>query len=101
MASPAMVLFAPSVALWIGAQSWRRKRLKRAAGDLPTRMRRQLGPEPDFVPPEGADVAPELADFARLHRKTGRVANVVVFLGAAWLLFAAYLALHGQVQTPF
>ncbi len=96
MASPAMVLFAPSIALWIGAQSWRRKRLKRAAGDLPTKLRRLLGPEPDYLPPEGGDASPEMADYAKLHRKTGRVANVVGLLACLWLLFVAYLALQGH-----
>lgn len=97
MVSPAMVLFAPSFALWLGARSWRRRRLKRAARDLPTKMRRLLGPEPDFLPPEGDGASPEMTDFAKLHRKTRRVTTVFGLLACVWLLFAAFLALQGHL----
>lgn len=97
MASPAMILFAPSVAIWLGAQSWRRKQLKRAARDLPTRVRRLLGPEPEFLPPETAETSSEMAEYVRLHRRTRRIMNLFGLLACLWLLFAAWLVFKGSM----
>lgn len=96
MESPALLLLAPAIVLWLGAQSWRRRRLKRAARDLPTRQRRLLGPEPEFLPPEDAPASPELSGFARLHRRTARVQYGIGALACLWLLFALWLMVSAQ-----
>jgi threonine/homoserine/homoserine lactone efflux protein len=93
---PYLILFGVFVALWLGAKSWRHKRLKRAVRDLPTAMRRLLGPEPDFTPPP-ADRLPEgLAEFARLYRRTNLIRRGIRWIAGLWLIYAVLLVLRKQ-----
>ena len=89
--TPEWSLVMVAVFLVMGASNWRRRRLRRATRDLPTRLYRLLGPEPDFDPPE---TLPEgLDDYAALHRRSLRVQHVVWGLACLWLVYVAYLAL--------
>lgn len=89
--TPELSLMMLAVVLIMGASNWRRRRLKRAARDLPTRLFRLLGPEPDYDPPEAL---PEgLEDFAALHKRSLRVQHWVWGLALIWLLYVTYLAL--------
>ena len=94
--NPAFILLAVSAFLWLGAQSWRRKKLKRAARDLPTRMQRLLGPEPAFEPP--ADLPDGLTGFKALHERTRRVEWAVRGLALIWLAYVLSLLLKGTFQ---
>lgn len=95
--NPHFLLFGLFFAIWLGAQSWRRRRLKRAARDLPTRLRRMLGPEPDYCPPPGDHLPAEMQDFARLHRRTARVQRALWGAAGLWLLFVIFLLLRKQL----
>ncbi|MDA7425046.1 hypothetical protein [Thalassococcus lentus] len=92
--NPYLLLFGLFFALYLGGQSWQRRRVKRAARDLPTRMQRLLGPEPEFAPPE--DVPEALQDYANLHRRAGRIKLCVWGLAFVWLAYAAFLVLRKQ-----
>ena len=90
--NPVFILLAISALLWIGAKSWRRKKIKRAARDLPTRTLRLLGPEPEFEPPE--DAPEELAGFVALHSRTRRMEWVVRGLALLWLGYVLFLLMQ-------
>ncbi|MBV6636220.1 MAG: hypothetical protein KI788_09975 [Mameliella sp.] len=89
--TPQWSLMMVAVFLVMGVSNWRRRRLKRAARDLPTRLFRQLGPEPEFdlpdSPPEG------LEDFAALQKRSLRVQHWVWGLALLWLVYVIYLAM--------
>ena len=92
---PRVLLIGIFFALFLGAKSWRRKKIKRAARDLPTRLRRQLGDEPEFAPPEPA---PEgLEAYVALHRRSARVMYFVWGLAVLWLAYVAFLLLRGPI----
>lgn len=91
--NPVFMLLAISALLWIGAQSWRRKKIKRAARDLPTRINRLLGPEPEYEAP--SDAPAELTDFIALQSRTRRVEWIVRGLALLWLGYVAFLILNG------
>ncbi|MBS0126431.1 hypothetical protein [Thetidibacter halocola] len=91
--NPHLILIGLSILLWLGAQNWRRRKLKRAVRDLPTRMQRLLGPEPSFDPPSEPPEA--LAPYATLHASTRRVEWVVRGLALLWLAYVLYLELKG------
>lgn len=88
--TPLYSLFAVFIMIWLGAQHWRRNRLKRAVRDLPTRLQRQLGPEPNFPPPTD-DVPDELAEYAAYHRKTARIQRGAWLMALAWLAYVGFL----------
>ena len=89
--NPLFILLGVSVMLWLGAQNWRRRRVKRAARDLPTRLQRLLGPEPEFAPPSEA---PEgLAPYVALHARAARVERALRGLALLWLAYVLYLAM--------
>ncbi|MCT8159236.1 hypothetical protein [Pseudoruegeria sp. SHC-113] len=96
--NPYMLLFGLAAAIWLGAQTWRRRKLKRAVRDLPTLLQRQLGPEPDYLPPEHIAQTPELAAYARLHQRTARVQRALWGLAGLWLLFVIFLVLREHIQ---
>jgi hypothetical protein len=100
MGSPALVLLAPAIALWLAAQAWRRRRLRRAVRELPTRQRRLLGPEPEFLPPEtdAAALAPEMAGYLRQRRRAGWLRAALRALAGLWLLFALWVLASGSGQ---
>jgi hypothetical protein len=81
--TPEWPLMMLAVVLVMGASQWRRRRLTRAARDLPTRLRRMLGAEPDYDLPE--DLPEGLQTFAKLQRRTLRVQNTVWGLAILWL----------------
>ncbi|SLN30326.1 hypothetical protein PSA7680_01447 [Pseudoruegeria aquimaris] len=94
--NPYILLLGLAAALWLGAQSWRRRKLRRAMQALPTRLQRQLGPEPEYAPPATAPHSPELEAFARLHRRTAQIQTGLRGLAAIWLLFVIFLVLRKQ-----
>ncbi|WP_136440104.1 hypothetical protein [Pacificoceanicola onchidii] len=94
--TPLFSLFAVFIMIWLGAQQWRRNRLKRAVRDLPTRLQRQVGPEPDYLPPEG-EIPEDLADYVALHRKTTRIQRGAWLVALAWLAYVGFL----YVQREF
>ncbi|MCC1491093.1 hypothetical protein [Cognatishimia sp. F0-27] len=95
--NPYILLFGLFFALWLGAQSWKRRKLRRAVRDLPTRMQRMLGPEPDYAPP--ADGTPEeMQDYARLYRHVGRVQRVLWGAAVLWLVYVIFLVIREQVS---
>jgi hypothetical protein len=91
-------LFAVTIMLVIGASHWRRSKLRRAVRDLPTMAQRQLGPEPDYLPPNAGDLSDDLRSYAALHKRSRRVMHVVWSLGAAWLVFVLFLLVRGTPQ---
>ena len=90
-----MVLFAVFAMLVVGSQTWRRRRVRRAARDLPTRVQRMLGPEPEFDLPEGP-LSEDLAGFAVVKRRTLWVQRAVWGVAGVWGGFVAYLMLGGM-----
>lgn len=90
--NPYILLFGLFFALFLGAKSWRHRKLRRAARDLPTRMRRLLGDAPEFVPPENPPQ--ELESYAILHRRTTVTMHIVWAVAFCWLAFAAFLVLR-------
>ena len=94
--NPMALLFGLSALMWLGAQNWRRRRLKRAARDLPTLMQRMLGPEPAFEPP--ADPPEALQRFAHLHSRTRQVEWVIRGGALLWLAYVVFLLLKGTFQ---
>jgi hypothetical protein len=94
--NPMALLFGLSALMWLGAQNWRRRRLKRAARDLPTLMQRMLGPEPAFDPP--ADPPEALQRFAHLHSRTRQVEWVIRGAALLWLAYVVFLLLKGTFQ---
>ncbi|WP_439522571.1 hypothetical protein [Marivita sp.] len=94
--NPVLLLLGVSALLWLGAQNWRRRKLKRAVRDLPTRMQRLLGPEPAFEPP--TDPPDELSGFASLHDRTRRAEWVVRGAAILWLAYIVFLLLKGSFQ---
>jgi hypothetical protein len=94
--NPVIMLLGLSALMWIGAQNWRRRRLKRAARDLPTLMQRMLGPEPAFDPP--ADPPEGLQRFAHLHSRTRQVEWVIRGAALLWLAYVVFLLLKGTFQ---
>lgn len=94
--NPMIMLLSLSALMWIGAQNWRRRKLKRAARDLPTLMQRLLGPEPAFEPP--ADPPEGLQGFARLHDRTRRVEWIIRAVALLWLGYVVFLLLKGTFQ---
>ena len=91
--NPLIILLGVSVLLWLGGQSWRRRKLKRAVRDLPTVTQRQLGPDPSFDPP--TDLPKGLGPYAALHARTRKVELAVRGLALAWLVYVLYLATKG------
>jgi len=73
----------------MGVSQWRRRRLQRAARDLPTRMRRLLGEAPEYDLPD--EVPEGLLGFAALQRRTERVQNVVWVLAILWLAWVVIM----------
>ena len=96
--SPTYSLFAVTIMLVIGASHWRRSKLRRAVRDLPTMAQRQLGPEPEFVPPVSGNLSDDLLSYAALHKRSKRIMHVVWSFGAAWLVFVLLLLLRGSSQ---
>ena len=94
--NPMVLLFGLSALMWLGAQNWRRRRLKRAARDLPTLMQRMLGPEPAFEPP--ANPPEGLQRFAHLHSRTRHVEWVIRGAALLWLAYVVFLLLKGTFQ---
>lgn len=95
--NPVFMLLAVSALLWIGAQSWRRKKIKRAARDLPTRMMRLLGPEPEFEAPE--DAPGDLADFIALQSRTRRIEWILRGLALLWLGYVLFLMMQRGMMS--
>lgn len=91
-------LFAVTIMLVIGASHWRRSKLRRAVRDLPTMTQRQLGPEPNFLPPNADELPDDLRSYAALHKRSRRIMHIVWSLGAAWLVFVLFLLLRGASQ---
>lgn len=96
--SPVYSLLALTFMLVIGASHWRRSKLRRAVRDLPTMMQRQLGPEPEFVPPGPENLPDNLRSFAALHKRTRRIMHIIWSAGFAWLAFVLFLLLRGSFQ---
>lgn len=94
--NPYILLLGIFFAIWLGAKSWRRNRLRRAARDLPTACRRLLGPEPDFLPPTPDSAPPEMASYLRLYRRTGQIQLGLWALAGLWLVFVIFLVLRKQ-----
>ncbi|SPF79596.1 hypothetical protein [Pseudoprimorskyibacter insulae] len=94
--NPYILLFGVYIALWLGAKTWRQNKLKRAVRDLPTAMRRLLGPEPDFTPPPSDRLPDGLADFARLYRRTELIRRSIRWIAGLWLLYSIFLVLRKQ-----
>jgi hypothetical protein len=94
--NPVVLLFGLSALMWLGAQNWRRRKLKRAVRDLPTLMQRMLGPEPAFEPPK--DTPDGLQGFAVLHHRTRRVEWIVRGLAVLWLAYVVFLLLKGTFE---
>ncbi|MFW2541076.1 hypothetical protein ACN2XU_00445 [Primorskyibacter sp. 2E107] len=93
--SPFYSLFGVFLMLWMGALHWRRKRIRKAMRDLPTRLQRLLGPEPDFAPPP--DKLPEgLNSYASLHRRTGRIQRGLWGVALLWLAYILFLFVRKQ-----
>lgn len=91
--NPVVLLFGLSALMWLGAQNWRRRKLKRAVRDLPTLMQRMLGPEPAFDPP--SDPPDALQRFAVLHDRTRRIEWVIRGVAVLWLAYVVFLLLRG------
>ena len=89
--TPEWSLMMVAIFLVMGAANWRRRRLRRATRDLPTRLFRQLGPEPEFLPPE--EVPEGLQSYAALHKRSLRIQHGVWLLALIWLVYVAYLAM--------
>lgn len=94
--NPVVLLFGLSALMWLGAQNWRRRKLKRAVRDLPTLMQRMLGPEPVFALPK--DPPDGLQGFAVLHDRTRRVEWIVRGLAVLWLAYVVFLLLKGTFE---
>ena len=94
--NPYILLLGIFFAIWLGAKSWRRNRLRRAVRDLPTSSRRLLGPEPDYLPPSQDSAPPELAGYLRLHRRSGQIQKGLWGLAGLWLAFVIFLVLRKQ-----
>ncbi len=90
---PEYSLLAVFFMLVIGASHWRRTRLRKAVRNLPTRARRLLGPEPEFLPPP--EPTDDLRPYAALHLRTRRVMHGVWALGFVWLAYVLFLLLKG------
>lgn len=90
--NPVFILLVIPALLWIGAQSWRRKKVRRAARDLPTRMHRLLGPEPDFAVPE--DPPEEMEGFVAEQARARRIEWGVRGIALLWLAYVLYLLLQ-------
>ena len=95
--SPQMSLFALSAFLIMGSANWRKRRIRRAVRDLPTRAQRQLGPDPYFDPPEHPD-SEALQSYANLHRRSLRIVHVCWALAFVWLAYVLYLLAGGPTQ---
>ena len=93
--NPYILLFGLGFALFIGGKSWRRRKLKRAVRDLPTRMQRALGDEPNYDPPE--DLPDGLESYAALHRRSELVMYGVWAVAFLWLAYALVLVVRKQV----
>lgn len=89
--TPEWSLVMVAIFLVMGASNWRRRRLKRAARDLPTRLFRLLGPEPELDPPDTPSEG--LEEYAALHKRSLRIQHGVWGLALLWLAYVAYLAL--------
>lgn len=90
--NPYVLLFGLFFALFLGARGWRRRKLKRAVRDLPTRLARMVGDEPDYLPP---DELPEgMETYAALHRRSARIMHAVWALAFCWLAYVIYLLLE-------
>lgn len=73
------------------ASGWQRAKIRRAVRNLSTAGRRQLGEAPDFAPPAGEALTPELADYAALHRRVGLIVKGVWVLALVWLAYVVWL----------
>jgi hypothetical protein len=94
--NPVVMLLGVSALLWLGAQNWRRRKVKRAVSSLPTRMQRLLGPEPAFDPP--ADPPEDLAGFLAVRNRTRQIKWVIRGLALLWLAYTLSLLLKGTFQ---
>ena len=88
-------LLVPLVLLLAGARSWQQRHIRRARRDLPTRLQRLLGPDPDFAPPE--DAPDDLLTYAALHRRAGRVVRLCWMLAGVYLVALLALDLKGHL----
>jgi hypothetical protein len=86
---PGFSLVMLAAVLIMGASNWRQRRIRRAVRDLPTRLRRQLGEGPEFLPPD--EVPEELGDYVALHRRADFVVRVVWVISGLWLVYVLYL----------
>ncbi|SMX40738.1 hypothetical protein [Maliponia aquimaris] len=86
---PEYTLLMVSAFLVMGAKSWRQRRIRRAVRDLPTRLQRQLGEGPTYLPPD--EVTPDLEPYVAVHRRTGRIEKLFWGLAILWLAYVAYL----------
>ncbi|MDK3074237.1 hypothetical protein QO034_14050 [Sedimentitalea sp. JM2-8] len=93
--SPNRALFAVFVMLIVFSTIWRRNRLRRAVRNLPTRMQRLLGPEPQFQPPPDDALPDGLRAYAALHRRTRWVIYLCRAAAAFFAALILFLALKG------
>lgn len=89
--TPEWSLMMVAIFLVMGSANWRRRRLRRATRDLPTRLFRQLGPEPEFLPPE--ELPEELQSYASLHKRSLRIQHGIWFLALVWTGWVALLGM--------
>lgn len=94
--SPNHALFAVFAMLIVFSTIWRRNRLRRAVRNLPTRMQRLLGPEPDFLPPPDDTLPDDLRAYAALHKRTRRVIHLCWAAAALFAALILFLALKGS-----
>lgn len=94
--NPLFILLGISVLLWLGAQNWRRRKLRRAVRDLPTRTQRLLGPEPNYEPP--TDRPDAMIGYVTLFERTRRIEWGVRGLALIWLAYILFLSLKGTMQ---
>jgi hypothetical protein len=89
--TPEWSLMMVAIFLVMGASNWRRRRLRRAARDLPTLLFRQLGPEPEFDPPETPSEG--LEGFSRLHKRSLRIQYGIWLLALIWMGWVVLLGM--------
>ncbi|CUH78503.1 hypothetical protein [Tropicibacter naphthalenivorans] len=87
--NPIVLLLGVFFALFLGGRGWRRRKLKRAVRDLPTRLQRMIGEEPGFEPP--AEVPEGLQGYVALYGRSARVMYGIWALAFGWLGYVIYL----------
>ncbi|MFW2589322.1 hypothetical protein [Sagittula sp. SSi028] len=77
------------------ASGWQRSRIRRAVRNLSTAEQRELGEAPDYAPPTGTALTPELATYAALHRRVRWIVRGVWALAFVWLAYVVWLIVGG------